>query len=281
MGLRRLTSFRGCSSICRWPSHSCASSALLRALRERDRAALRIGALLTLFSVFSIASIYYFPDFIHLAFIAPVFLVVLAASIAWTLRLLPPRYDVAANWLAALILMAACGWRLHQNLPGPRPAYVVTYESAFGPIEMHRSEALFYQEIDRLLRDAPSRTLYRHPHSWGTYLILGARNPTRFEFLLSHYHGKDQLAEAIATLRAADVPYVIVDTKWIAPGDPIYREIQERYEPMVGGGLPKGAIWRRRGAPNAQTSPPSVDARRSAGAARLPDGEPGIDRQDD
>jgi hypothetical protein len=201
---------------------------------------------LTLFAVFSILSIAYNSDLIHIALIVPVFLVVLSGGLEWVLALLPDRLDRLAGWAGAVAVVVACAWQLNRNLPAPLAGHTVTYDSAFGPLPMNRGTARMFGQLDALLQGVPSRTLYRYPFSQSTYLILDAHNPTRFEFILSGYHTREQQEEVIATLRAADVPYVMVDAGMLRPDDPVYRFIQEHYEPMAAGHPLAGVVLRRK-----------------------------------
>ncbi|MGH3640954.1 MAG: hypothetical protein ACRDUX_18195 [Mycobacterium sp.] len=214
--------------------------------RAGDVGSLRLAIVLTSFAVFSILSIAYYPDLIHIALIVPVFLVVLAGGLEWTLSALPERLDRLVGWTASVAIAVACAWQLDRNLPRPATWFVSTYDSAFGPIQMNGRTAQLYGQLDALLQHVPSRTFFRYPFSQETYLILGAHNPTRFEFILSRYHSREHKEEVIAALRAADVPYVMVDQALLTADDPIYRFIQEHYEPLTDADALTGVVWRRK-----------------------------------
>lgn len=221
-------------------------ASLLRSVRTKDVEPVRLSVVLTLFALVSIASIAYNPDLIHVALIVPVFLVALAAGVEWVLGVLPGRLDTLVGWAGAVAVVVACSWQLERNLPGPLPRSSVTYDSSFGPLPMDPQSVRFFRELDQLLQRVPGRTLYRYPFSWYTYLIADARNPTRFEFILAGYHSREQMEEVITTLRTADIPYVMVDAANLAPDDPIYRFIQERYEPLTNAAALDEVVWGRK-----------------------------------
>lgn len=218
---------------------------LARWHRRGDVEALRLAVVMTLLTAFSILSIAYYPDLIHIALIIPILLVVLAGGLEWTLSALPGRLDRLVGWAVSAALVIACAWQLERNLPRPAPGFIATYDTAFGPIDMNVRTARTYAQLAALLRDVPSRTFFRYPHSQFAYLILDAHNPTRFEFVQARYHSAEHMQEVVAALRRADLPYIMVDQELLMPDDPVYRFIRENYEPLTDADVLTGVVWRR------------------------------------
>lgn len=206
----------------------------------------RAGMLLIVVGVFSIASIWYYPDYIHLAFIAPVFMVAAADAVEQLLRAIPGRRQTALGWAISLIIIGATvhqlGERMVQLTPGPTDRY----ESAFGPVDMNPNLHATYDKLRRLLNDVPSRTLYCHPLASYNYLLLDAHNPTRFEFVLPKYNTPEQVDEVIRVLRTTDVPYVRIDPRRAHRRDPITVFIHQHYEPVADDMLRNWGLWQRR-----------------------------------
>jgi hypothetical protein len=220
---------------------------LLRPRRIHGDAVRGRALTLVLFSLFSIASISYYPDLIHIALIMPIFLIDFAAASEWSLSALPKGLDRRLGWLAASALLLVSGWELRRNLPPPLPPLLAPYQSRFGMLPMGPHERRFYENLDGLLDDVPSRTLFRYPLSRYTYLLLGAHNPTRFEYVLPGLHGEDHIQEVLEVLRTHDVPYVVVDRAALAPADQIFEFIRKHYEPMSDAESRDSVVWRRAG----------------------------------
>ncbi len=204
--------------------------ALALGFRRADSERVRALTILAVFGLFSILSVFYYPDFIHLAFIAPVSFVAVAETSEWALRRLPVRAHRMLGWGIALTLTAAIAWRLEQNLtvqPPGRPT--LDYASAFGHVEIDQAAIDWLEKLDALLSAAPSRTLYVHPNAGFTYLLLDARNPTRFEFVLRNYTPVEALQEVVGKLAADPPAYVITREALIWKGDPIAQFIREHY----------------------------------------------------
>jgi hypothetical protein len=211
----------------------------------RNPAQARLLALLALFCAFAIVSIAYYPDVIHVAFIAPLFFVAIAEALEWLLRALPRRLAAPAAWIAAAAILVASGNRLAQRWNDERDWFNEERATAFGRANFSFGFVGLYDRLDRLLGDVPSRTLYVHPISGFTYLLLGARNPTRFEFMQAGgYNTLDHGREVIEALDGQEVPYVFFALR-PRPSDPVVQFIRKHYEPLEGSWTPE-TIWKRR-----------------------------------
>jgi hypothetical protein len=196
------------------------------------------------------ASIAYFPDFIHIAFIAPVFFVAIAESFEWFLSCLPISMTLrrVGGFVAAAALAAIFGWQLQQNFDRLWRMYPITRQTSFGRIEMARPiEAQLYERVDALLRDVPSRRLFCYPITASLYLMADAHNPTRYGFLRAGYNSPDQVQEVVDVLKAARLPYIVGLSMrgFVKPGDPIFAYLEQEYEPL-GSGPVDTLIFRRK-----------------------------------
>src|SRR5215472_7299359 len=102
------------------------SRLLCLAWRGRNSPRTRLLMLLTLLCAFAVASITYYPDFIHIAFIAPLFFVAVAESAEWLLRMLPRRLQTAVAWSIAVVILGGGGLRLARAWIALRSQYPVT-----------------------------------------------------------------------------------------------------------------------------------------------------------
>ena len=205
---------------------------------RRDPHSARTLTLLILFCVFSMISIAYFPDFIHIAFVGPAFLVTAAEDLEWIVRSLPgpAMLRTGLAWTAALALSLAGGLHLHWNASRLRGTFTLPEKTAFGRIDMADvKEVSFYRRVEELLQTVPSRVLYCYPFCTYLYLLHDAHNPTRYEFVapMRGYTSASQVQEIIGTLTAVDVPYIVTNPVLTKPGDPIGLFIYQHYEPVT------------------------------------------------
>ena len=212
-------------------------------VRGQSRDEARRLLMLIVFAATSIVSIQYFPDFIHIAFIAPVFLVAIAESAEWAARRLPVRPPLlrTAGLIAGAALLVACVVRLDHNLVRLREAYRFSRESTFGRVDFNRQEdAFLYDRLEDLLQTAPSRSLYCYPIISHLYLMLNAENPTAHGFFIPGYSGPDLVQEVIDSLAAKRPPYIVLLAN-LGPPDPVATWIREHYEPISND---TSGVWR-------------------------------------
>jgi hypothetical protein len=210
---------------------------LVNRARRRDGEAVRRLLLLLAFSLTSMASIAYFPDFIHIAFIAPVFFVAIAESFEWFLSALPvsTRLHRAGGLVVAAALAGVFAWQLQQNFARLWRIYPIAIQTSFGRIDLARPiEAQLYERVDGLLRDVPSRQLFCYPITASLYLMANAHNPTRYGFLRAGYTSSDQMQEVVDVLKAARLPYIVAlpVRGFVKPGDPVFAYLEQEYEPL-------------------------------------------------
>jgi hypothetical protein len=185
----------------------------------------------------SIVSIQYFPDFVHIAFIAPVFFVAITENLEWALRSVaaPRALTRAVGWIAAATAVVACAVRLNDNLVRLREAYPFRRSTSFGRVDLrNEKEALLYDEVEKLMSSADSSYLYCYPVMSHLYLMLGVDNPTGHGFFSPELSGPDLTREVLESLAAKRPPYIVFIAGFVKPGDPVAAWITEHYEPVGG-----------------------------------------------
>ena len=222
------------------PALEAVAGAVRRAQRER----VRDRMVLAIIGAFSILSIAYYPDLIHVAFIGSVLLVGAAATLESILSWLPshwPRHVVAALLLSGLAL------QLHAKITGALSEFPVSYESAFGRIDLRETrEVAAFDEMRRLLEAEPGRQIFAYPGQSYVYLLEDATNPTRFQFFSSRYNDPAQIAEVLSALEEKKVRYVLSTAMFREPGDPIRKYLRENFERVRLPGSPRFWLLRRR-----------------------------------
>jgi hypothetical protein len=185
-------------------------------------------AALGIMSLAAVASVAYLPDVIHLAFVAPIFFVLAADTLEWLLHRLPRGIPSAV----AAVLLVALAMQSVGNLERRRLAYPHTLQTAFGRVEFQtREEPTLIENVRTVMRDDPSRELLCYPHCAGLYLTTGTNNPTPYQLLIPGYTRDDQIADALATLEAKRVRYVVaypLFVKWAS--DPLAGYLTGRYK---------------------------------------------------
>ena len=218
-------------------------------VRRQGQQEVRTLTLLILYCLFSMLSIAYFPDFIHIAFIAPAFFVAIAENLEWTLRLIPapPKLLRAGGWLLAAGLLAASGLRLHRNMTRAYATYRFTLQTAFGRVDVADArETQLYEKIAELMETVPSRELFCYPIVSHLYLMADADNPTRYQFFWPGYNSPDQVQEVLDTLKAKNLPYILALPAFLSRSDPIMDYIRSNYEPLTDAGEIGKGIFRRK-----------------------------------
>jgi hypothetical protein len=221
--------------------------------RGRSPECVRWLSLLMLFCACAIFSILYFPDSIHIALIAPIFVVTWVAALEYALRLLPARvHGVLGTAVAAVVLLSG-GLALHRQLIALRAQFPIIYQSAFGPVALAtdaQPQPEFWDQLRALLDAGPSRFLYSYPIAGYSFLLSGAQNPTRFALIVpGPYTPQDQVAEILRDLAAKRVPYVVAAPGVRAADDPIAAFIRQHYQPITAPQPLATFLWRRKDRP--------------------------------
>lgn len=218
------------------------------AFARGDRVGASRLATLLLVSLAALGSIAYYPDFVHLAFVAPLLLVSLTenlegfhVTIERVLRVRPAR-----ALLAMLSLFA--GWRLWGTLVDHQRRFPISLDTAFGRVHVGAPVvADVVALVRRLLDESGSRLVYVYPFSSDPYLLAGGHNPTRFGFFFpNRFNTRAETAEVIATLESRCVPYVVLGGFLFVPDDPIAEYVKGHYAP-IGSDPASRFVFRRSG----------------------------------
>ena len=211
-----------------------------------------VRAALFLLAVFTACSVFYFPDYIHVATIAPFSLVVLAGlaqrlgSALATLR----RPAATVAWrLAVMVVTVAVVAKGVRNFTGAWERNPVLVPSAFGTLATTEIGARVLLDLQDRLNpgqgDGRPR-LFAYPADAWLYLALPADNPTPFCLLMQVYNTPAQFETAIARLRADPNAFVLVRWPFLKPDDPIMQLLKREYEVVAGIG-PRDPYFNLRG----------------------------------
>lgn len=222
---------------------------LVLATQKRSEPEARRLLLLVTFCVTSMCSIFYFPDFAHIAFIAGGFLVTLAETGEWLAARLraPLAVRRVAAGAATAVLLAAAATRLQANLARVRADHPFERTTAFGTIALASElEAELYDVVNELMATVPSRVLYCYPVISHLYLMTDSHNPTPYGFLSPGYSGPDLIQHVVEILKTKQPPYIVFFRQLTHAVDPISAYIREFYQPIGGDLLAGKYVYRRK-----------------------------------
>jgi hypothetical protein len=194
-----------------------------------------VRASLFLLAVCTACSVFYFPDYIHVATIAPFSVIVLAglAQRLGTAIVATRRPALLAAWrLGQVLVAAAVVMKGAANLTGAWARAPVLVPSAFGTLALSEDGARTLGDLQSqfaAVRDAPPR-IFGYPSDAWLYLALPADNPTPFCLLRAGYNTPEQFATAIARLRADPDAFVLVRWLFLGKGDPIQELLDHEYQ---------------------------------------------------
>jgi hypothetical protein len=222
------------------------------------RAQLRAMLVLICSAAASVLSIWYFPGFVHIAFIAPVFFIAAAEAMEWLLgaAVRPARLRVAAGWVLAVVLAGLLALHLRGNAITSTEQFRYGHETAFGRIDFKdRWEGVLIDKTRELLGATASHELFAYPNTSHPYLTTGARNPTPFQYLYAPVSPREHVERVIEILETRDIPYVMRQGFYAGPNDPIAKVLDKHYEPVwipelaALGEFPTLKLYRRKSAP--------------------------------
>ncbi len=235
---------------------------LVRAARKivqgTARAGVRALTVLVVFSGFSAVSIWYYPDFIHIAFIAPAFLICTAEALEWSLGSIDHRASLsaAAGWILTIGLISGLGLQLSRNTTRAWQTYHVAHDTAFGRVDFpNRWEPALYDAARALLGRTSSGELFCYPNLAAPYLTTGGKNPTPFQHFFARVFPEKDTEAVVSTLEARRVPYIIAAYGYLRAGDPIAKLLKRDYEVVrvpeirATGEFPALLLYRRKGQP--------------------------------
>jgi hypothetical protein len=204
--------------------------------RERERVR-RLTPLVAVPSA-CVISTWYYPDLIHIAFIAGVFWVAAAEAAEWLIDALRPAVVARAGGVVALVGVAAVLVpHLIRSTQLLRDEFAIAYPTAFGHVDFAAEwEAALSDKVRAVFEDAPSRELYSYPHYLSVYLTADVKNPTPYQYFFAPTSPADQTANVLATLKSRRLPYIVACPFLFQPKDPVAQYIDENYAlwPMPG-----------------------------------------------
>lgn len=230
---------------------------------RREPLTYRLMALMAL-SLSAIASIWYYADFIHIAFIAPVLFVAVAVAVDWMLAPLR-RWPIVATALTAMLALGCAGLlvtQLQRNYTRAWGTYRIPHDTAFGRVDFATKwEPVLIDATRAALAAAPGAELFCYPTLAAPYLTTGGKNPTRYQFFDARALPKRYSDEVVALLRRKRVEFLLIGFAYIKPGDPIAQLMHAEYEAVpipalpLTGEFPTTLLYRRR--PDAAPAPGS------------------------
>lgn len=207
-----------------------AAQAIVAWVRGDDREWAEMLLVLLVFGVVSPLSILYFPDYIHIAFILPVALVLAAEIVQSLLRAIAPRAVWASGAIAA-VLAAACGLQLHRNWTRAHADFPFSHDTAFGRVDLaSEQEVAAVDRVRRVLDDTPGRELFVYPVGGWLYLLADANNPTRHDLIFPTYQSDEEQRGVIEALerRRPRYAFFLLRPPSVA-SDPIAAYIERQY----------------------------------------------------
>ncbi len=224
------------------------AATLWRISREGLRHQVARAAVLLL-AVLMAASIVYFPDYIHVAFILPYSLVVLA-GMAYRMRTssMLARSRVATGgfrfaWVVLLLVVIAKAWSNAALAWSQNPVLSAT---AFGTIASGEPDALALRGVRERLGDVPRPwRLFSYPVDVWFYLVLPADDPTPFAMLDPGLHSPAQVQAAIERLQREPDALVLVNHFFAKRFDPFTAWVRSAYRDLGDVGPPGLRLYTR------------------------------------
>lgn len=249
----------------RWASIALVAVGAAGAVRWWRRTQLtevRTALALVVIGVAQIGAILYFPDLIHLAFIAPLAAVAAAVVLEWTLQAVGESARIGVvTGAAALVLVGLIGWRAAQLRARAWARVAASMPTAFGRIDFDdkRLPGLVAAVAAHAEQD-PERRLLCYPGCPAVHLMTDTRNPTPFQLLLDGYSASDQLAVAFDIVARAAVPLVFTVGSMGDPRNEFKHAVEQHYTPVPG----EPFLWQR-----AEPAAVGVAPRRGRAVARV------------
>ena len=202
---------------------------------RRRPGAPRIRNVLTLsgLSAMAMLSIANYPDFIHIAFIAPLFLILLAELIEWLLGRAPTLMSRLASPAVCLAVLFTVLIQLRANWAEAWQRFPVAVDTPFGRIDLGQVEAAAVMQLRERLGAGRVSEFFIYPGYPALYLITGVRNATPYQLILPGYSPAEQLDDAISILDRRRVPFVLLVSVLTRAGDPVVTSVTRAYDQVA------------------------------------------------
>jgi hypothetical protein len=197
----------------------------------------REHAALALLAVLMGLSIWYLPDFIHVSFVLPFFLIPgaillhrLHTATLWS-HVPAGRHAVTVG--IVLSCLAVAGQAI-SNVSRAYSAAPVRLETAFGAVRVNEERERLYRAVRRHLLPEPDgrNVLYSYPNDAWLYLVLPADNATPFSLLAPNMFPAEHFQQVAEILREGRPGTVVVLAPLLSAtqgGIAIDRAIDEGY----------------------------------------------------
>jgi hypothetical protein len=180
------------------------------------------------------ASVLYYPDFIHVAFIAPFALVVAAALVHDARSGLARlgrfgRLCGQAVLAAGFVAVISKGWG---NVQAARQASPERYATAFGTLAGSTDRRQMVEKLREVMSVGPqqSATFFSYPNDASLYLTIPGENPTPFSLVMPGYNTPEQYRTVIDALERTRTRWVVINIGAIrSVDDPVMRYLTSRY----------------------------------------------------
>lgn len=220
-----------------------------------DRRMTRWLSVLFILSISAAASVWYYADFIHVAFIAPIFFVGMAETLRWVFSPLRrwPHVETGMASIVALGCAVALSLHLERNHSRAWQTYRVPHDTAFGRIDFATKwEPVLIDATRAALLETPGAELFCYPTLAGPYLTTGGKNPTRYQFLDARAQPRRYIEAVVDVLRQRRVEFLLIAYAYIRPDDPIAQLMRSDYEAVpipalpLTGEFPTTLLYRRK-----------------------------------
>ncbi len=190
-----------------------AAVGLVGALRRERIDRVRVALGLSAVGAVAIASTLYFPDLIHVAFLAPIGATAAAVLLEWGAQAAERRWpaSVVATGIAAFcIALAVFGWRALQLRHAAWAHVATSAPTPFGRVDFFDARMRTLVEgIDERAGEDPQRRLFVYPFGAALYLLTDTQNPTPMQIIYPGYSFADQVDEALAVVEHQRSPLVV------------------------------------------------------------------------
>jgi hypothetical protein len=204
----------------------------------------RLGAAVVVAGAASV-SILYQPDFIHVAFVMPLYLPLVAESVQWVTGEIGTRWrpagalGPAVQTVLALLLVLQIGLNARRF----QSEWTAVADTQFGRLATrtvsHRDEIA---RVAAAARARGTSELFSYPIFPLLYLTTGTDNPTRHDMVFGTMNSPTHYAEIEAVLDAHQTPLVHLMAELTGPADAGFLEYLERHyrcaEPVPPGETP-------------------------------------------
>ncbi len=200
------------------------------AVRRAPAARLQQHTALAIMGAAAVASIWYFPNYTHLAIIAPVCLILAAETLDTLLGQRALHLPPGVGTVVGTLLCIGVALQAQSNLRWRRQNWSLSRDTVFGRVDFRNQVEIDLVEAVRArFAGAPTRELFCYSSCPGLYLLTDTINPTPYQLMIPGYNSDEQIAQVINILEARQLHYVAAIPVGVRPPDPILSYLREHY----------------------------------------------------